>query len=59
MGIVNWLKNRLGLKSDLEIASDKKTETETKAREQFTREEPLFNPFGRFAEAVKIGRAHV
>jgi len=53
MGIVNWLKNRLGFRSESEIAVEKKTETETKTREQPTRDEPLFNPFGRFAEAVK------
>jgi hypothetical protein len=53
MGIVNWLKKRLGFKADSDIASEKKTEAETKARDKLTRDEPIFNPFERFAEAVK------
>jgi len=54
MGIISWIKDKL--RSGAEPALDKQKSPLEKVVEperQRTREEPLFNPFGRFAEVVK------
>ncbi|MGI6089832.1 MAG: hypothetical protein ACOYEL_00320 [Saccharofermentanales bacterium] len=54
MGIFSWLKSKLGIGATSAATPEKDPEQKISAAERLrTREEPLFNPFGRFAEAVK------
>ncbi len=53
MGIFNWLKKKLGFGPEAAVDPLEGSESWQLKERLRSRDEPLFNPFGRFAEAVK------